>query len=63
MDNFINVNKKDPHVRINKNDMLDKYDRLTYDYQSELGYAILNTLCRYSNKCMYISSINTKTFV
>ena len=38
MDGFINVNRKDPQVRIKMNDMLDRYNRLPYNYQSKKGY-------------------------
>ena len=41
MKNFVNVNKKDPKVRIKINDMLDRYNRLLYNYQSEIGYDTL----------------------
>ena len=35
MDDFINVIKKDPKVRIKINDMLDRFMRLPYYYQSK----------------------------
>ena len=35
---FINVFKKDPNVRIKINNMLDRYNRLPYNYQSKIGY-------------------------
>ena len=38
MDDFLNVIKEDPQVRIKINDMLDRYNRLPYNYQSEKGY-------------------------
>ena len=41
MDDFINVIKKDPQVRIIINDMLNRYNRLRYNYQSEIGYDTL----------------------
>ena len=41
MENFINVIKKDPPVQIKKNDMLHKYNRLPYKYQSKIGYETL----------------------
>ena len=41
MDGFINVMKKDPKVRIKMNDMLDRYNRLFYKYQSKIGYDTL----------------------
>ena len=31
MDDFINVIKKDPQVRIKVNNMLDRYNRLPYN--------------------------------
>ena len=41
MDDFINVFKKNPQVRIEIIDMLDRYIRLPYIYQSEIGYDTL----------------------
>ena len=41
MDDFVNVNKKDPKVRNKINDMLEMYNRLLYNYQSEIGYDTL----------------------
>ena len=41
MDDFVNVNKKDPKVRNKINDMLESYNRLLYNYQSEIGYDTL----------------------
>ena len=41
MDAFINVIKKDLHVRGKTNDILDRYNRLPYNYQSKLGYDTL----------------------
>ena len=38
MEAFTNVIKKDPEVRIKINDMLDRYNRLPYNYQSQIGY-------------------------
>ena len=38
---FINVIKKDPKVRIKINDILDRYIRLYYNYQSKIGYDTL----------------------
>ena len=40
-DYFVNVIKKDPKVRIKINDMLDRYDRKPYNYQSKIGYDTL----------------------
>ena len=41
MDAFINVIKKDPKVRNKINDMLDRYNRLPYNYQTKIGYDTL----------------------
>ena len=38
MDAFINVIKKDPFVCIKINNMLDRYNRLTYDRKIETVY-------------------------
>ena len=38
MDDFINVVKRDPQVRIKMKDILDKYIKLSYNYQSQKGY-------------------------
>ena len=35
MDAFVNVIRKDPKVRTKINDMLDRYNRLPYNYQSK----------------------------
>ena len=40
-DDFINIIKKGPLVRIKINDMLVNYDRLPYNYQSKIGYDTL----------------------
>ena len=40
-DDSSNVIKKDPQKRIKINDMLDRYNRLPYIYQSKTGYDIL----------------------
>ena len=37
MDNFINVIKKDPQVRIKINNVIARYNRLPYNYQSKIG--------------------------
>ena len=37
-DFFINVSKKDLQVRVKINDMLDRYNRLPYSYQSKKRY-------------------------
>ena len=39
---FVNVIRKDPKVRIKLNDMLDRYNRLPYIYQSKIRYDALN---------------------
>ena len=41
MEAFINVIKKDPKVRIKINNMLDRYIKLPYNYQSKIGYDTL----------------------
>ena len=41
MEDFINVIRKDPKVRIKINDTLDRYNRLPYNYQSRTGYDTL----------------------
>ena len=41
MEAFINVFRKDPKVRVKRNDMLDRYNRLPYNYQSKIGYDTL----------------------
>ena len=38
MEAFINVIKKDPFVCMKINNMLDRYNRLTYDYKIEIVY-------------------------
>ena len=38
---FINVIRKDPQVRIKINDMLDRHMKLPYIYQSKRGYDTL----------------------
>ena len=38
MEVFINVIKKDPFVCMKKNNMLDRYNRLTYDRKIEIVY-------------------------
>ena len=38
MDEFVNVIRKDPTIRVKINDMLDRYNRLPYNYQSKIGY-------------------------
>ena len=41
MKNFVKVIEKDPQVRVKINDMLDRYNRLPYNYQSKIGYDTL----------------------
>ena len=38
MDAFINVIKNDPFICIKINNMLDRYNRLTYDHKIEIAY-------------------------
>ena len=38
MDGFINVIKNDPFVCMKINNMLDRYNRLTYDHKIEIAY-------------------------
>ena len=38
MEAFINVIKKDPFVCMKINNMLDRYDRLTYDHKIDIVY-------------------------
>ena len=40
-DDLINVIKKDPKTRIKMNDMLDRFIRLHYTYQTKIGYDCL----------------------
>ena len=37
MDDFIDVVKRDPQVQMKIKDILDKYNRLPYKYQSKIG--------------------------
>ena len=41
MEAFRNLNRKDPKVRVKINDTLDRYIRLPYKYQSNIGYDCL----------------------
>ena len=41
MEAFVNVIKKDRKIRFKINDMLDRYMKLPYNYQSEIGYDTL----------------------
>ena len=38
MEAFINVIKKDPFVCLKINNMLDRYNRLTYEHKIEIAY-------------------------
>ena len=38
MDAFIHVIKNDPFICIKINNMLDRYNRLTYDHKIEIAY-------------------------
>ena len=38
---FVNVIRKDPNVRMKTNVMLDRYNRLPYNYESKIGYDTL----------------------
>ena len=38
MDAFVNVIKKDPFVCMKINNMLDRYNRLTYDHKIDIVY-------------------------
>ena len=56
MDDFVSVIKKHPQVRIKINDMLDRYIRLPYSYQSTIGYdtSIQNVIFRELVKIMVL---------
>ena len=56
MEDFINVVKKDPFVCMKINNMLDRYNRLTYDYKIEIVYdnLIQNIILK---ELIYIMSI------
>ena len=41
MDDFVNIIRKDPKLRNKINDMLDRYKRLPYNYQSKIAYDAL----------------------
>ena len=41
MNDFINLIIKGPKVQIKINDMLDRYNRLSLNYQSKIGYDTL----------------------
>ena len=40
-DDFINIIKRDPRVRMKMNDMLNRYNKLPCNYQSKIGYDTL----------------------
>ena len=41
MDDFINVIRKDPQVRVKLNEVLERYKRYPYSYQGKTGYDVL----------------------
>ena len=41
MEAFINVIRKDPKVQVKINDMLDRYNKLPYNYRSKAGFDTL----------------------
>ena len=41
MEDFINVIRKDPKVRVKINNMLNRYNRIPYNYQPKIGYDTL----------------------
>ena len=41
MEDFLNIIRKDPKVRVKIIGMLDRYLRLPYNYQSKIGYDTL----------------------
>ena len=41
MEDFVNKIRKDPKVQVEINDMLDRYNRLPYNYQLKIGYDTL----------------------
>ena len=56
MNDFINVLKKNPKVRIKIKNILDKYNRLPLKYQSQIGY---DTLIRFVNLKELINIMGT----
>ena len=56
MEAFINVIKKDPFVCMKINNMLDRYNRLTYDHKIEIVYdnLIQNVILKELNNIMSI---------
>ena len=66
MNAFKNVIKKDPKVRVKKNNMLDRYNRLPLNYQSKIGYdtliqnVILQELIRIMSASITDSDVDLK---
>ena len=60
MEAFINVIKKDPFVCMKINIMLDRYNRLTYDYKIEVVYdnLIQNIILKELINIMYNNDIS-----
>ena len=56
MEAFINVLKIDPYVCIKINNMLDRYNRLTYDRKIEIAYdnLIQNIILKELNNIMSV---------
>ena len=54
MDALITIIRKDPKVRVKVNKMLDRYNRLPYNYQSKIGYDTLiqNVILKELNNIM-----------
>ena len=54
MDDSVTVFRKDPKVRIKINDMLDRYNRSPFNYQSKIGYdtSIQNVILKELNNIM-----------
>ena len=53
-EDFIKIIKRDPKVRNKINDMLDRYNRLPYNYQWKIGYdsLIQNVALKYLIKIL-----------
>ena len=45
MNNFVNVNKKDPEARDKLNNMLNRYNRIPLKNQSKIGYDTFDSEC------------------
>ena len=41
MNDFVDVIKKDPQVRVKINEALERYNRYRYSYQTKIGYIAL----------------------